>query len=73
MNKNGFITRSFRILTAMALGLTGIGVASAAVVSNGADKFYKSGKVHPKGLVSQTHDAPDAYQQRQIHEFLSVQ
>ena len=45
MNKNGFITRSFRILTAMTLGLTGVDVASAAVVPNGADNFYKSGNV----------------------------
>jgi len=30
MNKNSFITRCFRILTAMTLGMTGVGVASAA-------------------------------------------
>lgn len=45
MNKNGFITRCFRILTAMMLGLTGVGVASAADQSNGADNFYKSERV----------------------------
>lgn len=45
MNKNGFITRSFRILTALTLGLTGVGVASAADVPNGADNFYRSDKV----------------------------
>ncbi len=45
MNKNGFITHCIRILTAMALGITGVGVASAADKSNGADNFYKSERV----------------------------
>ena len=45
MNKNGFITRCFRILTAMTLGLTGVGVVSAADMSHGAANFYKSNKV----------------------------
>jgi fermentation-respiration switch protein FrsA (DUF1100 family) len=45
MNKKDFITRSFRILTALALGLTGVGVAYAADKPNGADNFYKSDKV----------------------------
>ena len=49
MNKNCFITRGFRILTAMTLGLvsstTGVGVASAADKSNGTGNFYKSDKV----------------------------
>jgi len=45
MNKNGVITRCFRIIIAMTLGLSGVGVASAAVVSNGADNFYRSDKV----------------------------
>ena len=43
------ITRGLKILTAMTLGLvlstTGVGVASAADMSNGADNFYKSDKV----------------------------
>jgi len=45
MNKNGFFTHCFRILTAMTLGMTGVGVASAADKSNGADNFYKSERV----------------------------
>jgi hypothetical protein len=49
MNKKDFITRCFRILTAMTLGLvlstTGVGVASAADMSNGAGNFYKSDEV----------------------------
>jgi len=45
MNKRGFITRCFRILTAMTLGMTGVGVASAADLSHGAANFYKSDKV----------------------------
>lgn len=45
MNKNSFITHCFRILTAMTLGMTGVGVASAADKSNGADTFYKSERV----------------------------
>ncbi|MBP2635285.1 MAG: hypothetical protein H6Q72_1192 [Firmicutes bacterium] len=49
MNIQSIITRSFHMLTAMALGLvlstTGVGVASAADMSNGADNFYKSDKV----------------------------
>jgi fermentation-respiration switch protein FrsA (DUF1100 family) len=47
MKYKSFITRSFRILTAMTLGLTGVsvGVASAADVPKGADNFYKSDKV----------------------------
>ncbi len=49
MSKNGFITRSFRILTEMTLGLavsiTGVSVAPAADLSNGADNFFKSNKV----------------------------
>lgn len=43
MNRNGFITRCFHILTAMTLGMTG--VASAADKSNGADNFYSSERV----------------------------
>lgn len=45
MNNNSFITRGFRILTAMTLGLTGVGVATAADKPNGADNFYKSERV----------------------------
>ena len=49
MNKKGFITHGFRILTAMTLGLVlstaGVGVASAADTPNGADNFYKSKEV----------------------------
>ncbi|MBA4372329.1 MAG: hypothetical protein C0402_05655 [Thermodesulfovibrio sp.] len=45
MNINGFITRWLRILSAMTLGLTGVGVASAADMSKGADNFYKSDRV----------------------------
>lgn len=45
MNKNSFISHCFRILTVMALGMTGVGVASAADKSIGADNFYSSDKV----------------------------
>ena len=49
MSKKEFITSCFRILTAMPLGLvlstTGVGVASAADMSNGANNFYRSDKV----------------------------
>jgi len=45
MNKNGFITRCFRVLTAMTLGMTGVGAASAADMPNGADNFYKSKEI----------------------------
>ncbi|SNB45478.1 hypothetical protein SAMN06269301_0894 [Geobacter sp. DSM 9736] len=45
MNKTGFITRCFRVLTMMILGMTGVGAAFAADKSNGADNFYKSDKV----------------------------
>jgi len=49
MKKKSIITRGFQMLTAMALGMlvstTGVGVASAADMSNGADNFYKSDKV----------------------------
>lgn len=43
------ITRGFKMLTAMTLGLVlstaSIGIAAAADMSNGADNFYKSDKV----------------------------
>ena len=49
MKKNLIFTRGFHILTAMALGVflstTGVGVASATDMSNGAGNFYKSDKV----------------------------
>jgi len=45
MNKTGFITNCFRVLTMMILGMTGVGAAFAADKSNGADNFYKSDKV----------------------------
>ena len=45
MNKQGFITNCFRVLTMMTLGMTGVGAAIAADKSNGADNFYKSDKV----------------------------
>ena len=41
MNKKGFITNCFRVLTMMTLGMTGVGAAIAADKSNGADNFYK--------------------------------
>jgi uncharacterized protein len=45
MNKTGFISNCFRVLTMMTLGMTGVGAAFAADKSNGADNFYKSDKV----------------------------
>ena len=45
MNKTCLIPHGFRILTAMTLGLTGVGAASAADMPNGAANFYKSDKV----------------------------
>ena len=45
MNKTGFITNCFCVLTMMTLGMTGVGAAFAADKSNGADNFYKSDKV----------------------------
>lgn len=49
MSKKDIITSCFRILIAMPLGLvlstTGVGVASAADMSNGANNFYRSDKV----------------------------
>jgi len=45
MNKTGFITNCFRVLTMMTLGMTGVGAAIAADKSNGADNFYSSDKV----------------------------
>ena len=45
MNKTGFITNCFRVLTMMTLGMTGVGAAFAADKSTGADNFYKSVKV----------------------------
>jgi fermentation-respiration switch protein FrsA (DUF1100 family) len=50
MEKISIITRGLKMLTAMTLGLvlsttTGVGVASATDMSNGADNFYKSDKV----------------------------
>ena len=47
MKIQSIITRSFQMLTAMALGLvlSATGVASAADMSNGANNFYKSDKV----------------------------
>ncbi|MCX7781935.1 MAG: alpha/beta hydrolase [Negativicutes bacterium] len=49
MKKKSFITRSLQMFTALILGLVfstpGIGVASAADMSNGANNFYKSDKV----------------------------
>jgi len=42
MNGNGFINRWLRIFTALTLAMTGVGVASAAEKSSGADNFYKS-------------------------------
>jgi fermentation-respiration switch protein FrsA (DUF1100 family) len=50
MKKISIITRGLKMLTAMTLGLvlsttTGVGVASATDMSNGADNFYKSDKV----------------------------
>lgn len=50
MRKKSILTRSFKALTAMALGLavstTGIGAAQAADMSRGADNFYQSDKVN---------------------------
>jgi fermentation-respiration switch protein FrsA (DUF1100 family) len=49
MKIESIITRSIKMLTTMALGLvlstTGVEVASAADMSNGADNFYKNDKV----------------------------
>ena len=49
MKNQSIITRVLHLLTTMALGLilstTGVGVASATDMSNGADNFYKSDKV----------------------------
>jgi len=49
MKIKSIINRSIQMLTTMALGLvlstTGVGVASAADMSNGANNFYKSDKV----------------------------
>ena len=45
MNKQGFITNCYRVLTMMTLGMTGVGAAIAADKSNGADNFYRSDKV----------------------------
>lgn len=49
MKGNYLITRSLHLLTAIALSvlvsMTGVGVAFAADLSNGADSFYKSDKV----------------------------
>ncbi len=49
MKTKSILTRSLHLLTGMALGAlistTGIGVASATDMSNGADNFYKSDKV----------------------------
>jgi hypothetical protein len=50
MKNKGFITRCFRILTAMTLG-TGVGVAAAADMANGAGNFYKSDKVTMQKVV----------------------
>ncbi len=49
MNKKGFFTRCFRILTGMTLGMVSsmacVGVASATDISKGAANFYTSDKV----------------------------
>ncbi|SJZ35030.1 hypothetical protein SAMN02745119_00167 [Trichlorobacter thiogenes] len=45
MINRSIITFCFCILTVITQGLTGVGIASAADLSNGADNFYKSTKV----------------------------
>ncbi|ACH37808.1 hydrolase or acyltransferase, alpha/beta fold family [Citrifermentans bemidjiense Bem] len=49
MNKTGFVSGAFRILTAMTLGLAlsvaGAGATSAAGMPKGADNFYRSKEV----------------------------